>query len=102
MYAKVYSNLTNVEFLFSDVVCFNSDDNDNDEGCRPLPPASSSNHGNNIQPQSASSSKMCDPIQILGPSTLDANKLKPHGTDEVTTDCATTAAEGLLSLSDLI
>ena len=99
MYAKVYSNLTNVEFLFSDVVCFNSDDNDNDEGCRPLPPASSSNHGNDSQPQLASSSKQCDPIRILGSSTLDANKLKPHGTDEVTTDCATIAAEGLLSLT---
>ncbi len=38
-----------------------------------------------------------------GPSTQDANKLKrpaqPHVTAEVTTNCATTAAESLLSLT---
>ncbi len=103
---NVCSSLTNVEFLFSDVVpvCIDSDDdNDNDEGCRPLPSASSSNQGNNSPPQSASSSKQCEPIPIPGPSTLDANKLKrpaqPHVTTEMTPNCATTAAESLLSLA---
>ncbi len=45
----------------------------------------------------------CDPIRMPGPSTLDANKLKrptqPLATAEVTTNCATTAAEGLLSVT---
>ena len=96
----IYSFLTVVMFLFSDGVCSESDDDyDDDEGCRPLPPASSSNHGNHSQPQSASSSKQPEPIRIPGPSTLDPNKLKrpaqPHVSAEVTTDCANTAAESL-------
>ncbi len=45
----------------------------------------------------------CDPIQMPGPSTLDANKLKrcaqPLVTAEMTTNCATTAAESLLTLT---
>ncbi len=104
IYANVGCSLTNVEFLFSDVVCLDSDDgNDDDEGCKPLPPASSSNQGNNSQPQSASSSKQCEPIRIPGPSTLDANKLKrptqPLVTAEVMNDCGNTAADRLLSLA---
>ena len=104
IYANICSSLANVEFLFSDVVCIDSDDdNDDSEGCRPLPPTSSSNHGNNSPPQSARFSKQCEPIRIPGPSTLDANKLKtltqPLVTAEVMNDCGNNAADRLLSLA---